>query len=60
MRELVLDTETTGLYYENGDRIVEIGIVELKSFLANLPQQRHLCLQVDLECVLMESTYVIL
>lgn len=29
MRELVLDTETTGLDYENGDRIVEIGIVEL-------------------------------
>ncbi len=29
MRELVLDTETTGLDHENGDRIVEIGIIEL-------------------------------
>ena len=29
MRELVLDTETTGLDHESGDRIVEIGIVEL-------------------------------
>ena len=28
-RKLVLDTETTGLNVENGDRIIEIGIVEL-------------------------------
>lgn len=32
-RELVLDTETTGLNYEDGDRIVEIGIVELENHL---------------------------
>lgn len=29
MREIVLDTETTGLNPKNGDRIVEIGCVEL-------------------------------
>ena len=29
MREVVLDTETTGLYPDRGDRIVEIGAVEL-------------------------------
>lgn len=29
VRELSLDTETTGYSYDNGDRIVEIGIVEL-------------------------------
>ena len=29
IREIVLDTETTGLEYENGDRIVDIGCVEL-------------------------------
>ncbi len=29
MRELVFDTETTGFYAEGGDRIVEIGMVEL-------------------------------
>ncbi len=29
LRELVLDTETTGFSPENGDKIVEIGIVEL-------------------------------
>lgn len=28
-REIVLDTETTGLSYEDGDKIVEIGCVEL-------------------------------
>ncbi len=29
MRQVVLDTETTGLSPENGDRILEIGCVEL-------------------------------
>jgi len=29
VREIVLDTETTGLSHENGDRIVDIGCVEL-------------------------------
>ena len=29
MREIALDTETTGLSPQNGDRIVEIGCVEL-------------------------------
>ena len=29
VREIALDTETTGLFYANGDRIVEIGCVEM-------------------------------
>ena len=29
MREIVLDTETTGLDPSSGDRIVEIGAIEL-------------------------------
>jgi DNA polymerase-3 subunit epsilon len=29
MREIVLDTETTGLKYHEGDRIIEIGCVEI-------------------------------
>lgn len=29
MRELVFDTETTGFYADNGDRMIEIGIVEI-------------------------------
>ncbi|MDB9915715.1 DNA polymerase III subunit epsilon [Alphaproteobacteria bacterium] len=33
MRELVLDTETTGLDHEGGDRIVEVGIVELNNYI---------------------------
>ena len=33
MRELVLDTETTGLDFENGDKILEIGIVELENHI---------------------------
>ena len=28
-RQIVLDTETTGLSAQNGDRIIEIGCVEL-------------------------------
>ena len=31
MRQIVLDTETTGLYANNGDRIIEIGCVEVLS-----------------------------
>lgn len=33
MREVVLDTETTGLEAENGDRIVEIGCVEIENLI---------------------------
>ena len=29
MREVVLDTETTGLFHKKGDRIIEIGAIEL-------------------------------
>ncbi|MDL2284719.1 DNA polymerase III subunit epsilon [Oxalobacter sp. OttesenSCG-928-P03] len=31
MRQIILDTETTGLSHEEGDRIIEIGCIELKS-----------------------------
>ncbi|MDC1375984.1 DNA polymerase III subunit epsilon [bacterium] len=33
MRELVLDTETTGLDFDNGDRVVEIGVIELENHI---------------------------
>ena len=33
MREIVLDTETTGLNYNSGDRIIEVGCVELKNHI---------------------------
>ena len=31
MKEVVLDTETTGLNYKSGDRIIEVGCVELSN-----------------------------
>ena len=30
MRQIILDTETTGLDYRNGDRVIEIGCVEME------------------------------
>ena len=33
MKEIVLDTETTGLSYKEGHRIVEIGCIELDNFI---------------------------
>ena len=33
MREIVLDTETTGLSFRTGDRIIEVGCVELKNHI---------------------------
>ena len=38
VRELVLDTETTGLSPESGDKIVEIGVVEL---INHIPTNNH-------------------
>jgi DNA polymerase-3 subunit epsilon len=38
MRQIVLDTETTGLDPESGDRIVEIGCLEL---INHMPTDRH-------------------
>ena len=34
MREVVIDTETTGLSFKTGDRIIEVGCVELKNHVA--------------------------
>ncbi len=33
MREVVIDTETTGLNFKSGDRIIEVGCVELKNHI---------------------------
>jgi DNA polymerase-3 subunit epsilon len=38
MREIVLDTETTGFDHANGDRVVEIGCIELEN---HVPTARH-------------------
>ena len=34
MREIVLDTETTGLSFKSGDRIIEVGCVELNNHVS--------------------------
>lgn len=46
MREIVLDTETTGMDPETGDRIVEIGCIELAN---HLPTGRTLQLYINPE-----------
>lgn len=46
MREVVLDTETTGLEPHEGHRIVEIGCLELRN---HVPTGRHLHLYVNPE-----------
>jgi DNA polymerase III subunit epsilon len=38
MRQIVLDTETTGLSWEKGNRVVEIGCLEM---LERRPTGRH-------------------
>ena len=40
MREIVLDTETTGLSPEKGDRVVEIGCVAVSYTHLTLPTKR--------------------
>ena len=46
MREIVLDTETTGLNPRGGDRLVEIGALEL---MHHLPTGRRLHLYINPE-----------
>ena len=33
MREIMFDVETTGLFHDQGDRIIEIGAVEVVNFM---------------------------
>ena len=43
MREIVIDTETTGLSYKTGDRIVEVGCVELINHVATNKTLQFYC-----------------
>jgi DNA polymerase-3 subunit epsilon len=47
MREIVLDTETTGLDPRNGDRIIEIGCIEL---INHLPSGKSYQAYINPEC----------
>ena len=48
MREVVIDTETTGLSYKTGDRVVEVGCVELINHVATNKFLQFYC-KVDKE-----------
>ena len=48
MREIVIDTETTGLSYKTGDRIIEVGCVELINHVATNNSRQFYC-KVDKE-----------
>ena len=48
MREIVIDTETTGLSYKTGDRIIEVGCVELINHVATNKSLQFYC-KVDKE-----------
>ena len=43
MREIVLDTETTGLNYKAGDRIIEVGCVELINHVSTTNNLQFYC-----------------
>ena len=48
MREVVIDTETTGLNHKNGDRVIEVGCVELINHVATNKFLQFYC-KVDKE-----------
>ena len=48
MREIVIDTETTGLSYRTGDRVIEVGCVELINHVATNNSLQFYC-KVDKE-----------
>jgi DNA polymerase-3 subunit epsilon len=56
MREIVLDTETTGFEPETGDRIVEIGAVELFN---HLPTKRHFHVYINPERSMPEAAFAV-
>ena len=43
MREIVIDTETTGLSHKNGDRIIEVGCVELVNHISTNKTLQFYC-----------------
>ena len=43
MREIVIDTETTGLSYKTGDRVIEVGCVELLNHITTNNSLQFYC-----------------
>src|SRR5947209_856699 len=56
MREIVLDTETTGLDPAGGDRIVEIGCVELVN---HVPTDRRFHAYINPERTMAEDAFAV-
>ena len=56
MREIVLDTETTGFDHANGDRVVEIGCVEL---INHVPTARHFHVYLNPERPMPQAAFAI-
>jgi DNA polymerase-3 subunit epsilon len=56
MREIVLDTETTGLDPKEGHRIVEIGAVELEN---HVPTDRHFHVYIDPQRDMPEEAFAV-
>jgi DNA polymerase-3 subunit epsilon len=54
LREIVLDTETTGTEHAKGDRVVEIGCVEL---LNHIPTGQSYHVYINPECPVAEGAY---
>lgn len=54
MREIVLDTETTGFDAQTGDRIVEIGCIELVN---HIPTGRHYHVYINPERAMPEDAF---
>lgn len=54
MREIVLDTETTGFKYEIDDRVVEIGCIELVN---HIPTGRHFHVYINPERPMPEDAF---
>ena len=55
MRELVLDTETTGLDHEAGHRLVEIGIVELENHIPTVAIFTTILIQKEIQTMLLKK-----
>jgi len=56
MREIILDTETTGLSHLNGDRLIEIGCIELVN---RIPSGQHFHRYVNPERDIPEEAFAV-
>lgn len=56
MREIVLDTETTGTDFKNNDRLIEIGCVELDN---HIPTGRHFHCYINPQRAVSEGAFAV-